>query len=199
MSLRRANSGRVRRWIGPKLNTANYRAVLVEDVALYPAPEPTDQVSAQTLEEISRYLSQGLRQKVGSRVITTDAAGPGVLRMNAAVTGVLVKTEGMKAYEILPVAAVFGAAKAANGTRDQETRVFIEVKLTDSQSGEMVGAILREAAGKDLEGKKDQLALEDMRDSLDGLTNDAAVHLSDSLEWQWVGRVAFVRVTVLTS
>ena len=169
------------RWIGPKLTPANYTAVLVENVVLYPAPEPTEQVSAETLEQISQYLTKSLREKVGSRVTTTDAAGPGVLTMQAAVTGVLVKTEGMKAYEVLPVAAIFGAAKAATGTRNRDVKVFIEVKLVDSQSGELIGAILREAEGEDLKGKKDQLTLDDMRDSLDGMSDDGSAHLGDAL------------------
>ena len=170
-----------KRWIGPKLAPANYTSVLVEDVILYPAPEPTDQVSAETLAQISQYLSQSLRQKVGDRVKLADASGPGVLKMEPAVTGVLVKTEGMKAYEVVPVAAIFGAAKAATGTRDRDVKVFIEVKLVDSQSGELVGAILREAEGEDLKGKKDQLTLDDMRDSLDGMTDDGSAHLGDAL------------------
>ncbi len=173
-----------KRWIGPKLTPANYKAVLVEDVVLYPAPEPTEQVSAETLEQISQYLTQQMNKKVASRVTTTDTAGPGVLRMEAAVTGVMVKTEGMKAYEVLPVAAVFGAAQAATGTRDRDVKVFIEVKLSDSESGELVGAVLREAAGKPLDNKKDQLTLGDMQDSLDGMTNDASAHLSESLVGQ---------------
>ena len=28
------------RWIGPKLNFANFKSVLIEDVTLYPEPEP---------------------------------------------------------------------------------------------------------------------------------------------------------------
>jgi len=79
------------------------------------------------------------------------------------------------------VAAIFGAAKAATGTRNRDVKVFIEVKLVDSQSGELIGAILREAEGEDLKGKKDQLTLDDMRDSLDGMSDDGSAHLGDAL------------------
>ena len=79
------------------------------------------------------------------------------------------------------MAAIFGAAKAATGTRNRDVKVFIEVKLVDSQSGELIGAILREAEGEDLKGKKDQLTLDDMRDSLDGMSDDGSAHLGDAL------------------
>ena len=173
--------GTAKRWIGPNLNASNFESVLVDEVTLYPEPEPGPQVSAETLGQISDYLTQRLREKVAAKVKTTDTAGPGVLKIEAAVTGVAVKTEGMKAYEVVPVAAIFGAAKAATGTRDRNVKVFIEVRMSDSQSGELVGAVVRQLVGKDLKGKKDQLELEDVKGSLEKMTDDAAEGITETL------------------
>ena len=98
------------------------------------------------------------------------------------MTGVAVKTESMKAYEVVPVAAIFGGIKAMSGKRDRDVHVFLEARLVDSQSGELIGAVLRRVAGEDLKGKKDQLTLEDMQGSLDQVSDDAAGALGKVLK-----------------
>jgi len=170
-----------KRWVGPRANFANFQRVLVEDVALYPKPEPGPQVSQETLDQISKYLSSELKQKVGSVLVMAEQPGPGVLRMRTAVTGVLIKTEGLKPYELVPVAAVFSGLKAASGKRAEEVHVFVESQFLDSVSGELVAAGVRELPGRKLSGKKDQLGLEDMQDSLDHATDTASTTMAEFL------------------
>jgi hypothetical protein len=176
-----ANGGEAKRWLGPSMTFSNYQKVLVDEVIMYPRAEPGPQVSQETLEAIQAYLSDGLRRKVGAAVSLATEPGPGVLRMQTAVTGVAIKTEGMKAYEVLPVAAVFGGLKAASGTRDMDVHVFAEARFVDSQTGELVGAAMRVLEGRDLKGKKDQLQLEDVKDSLDDATDGTSAVLADVL------------------
>jgi hypothetical protein len=135
----------------------------------------------ETLDQIRSYLTEKLNAKVGAVLNVTTEPGPGVLRMQTAVTGVEIKTEGMKAYEVVPVAAIFGGIKALTGKRDRDVRVYVEAKFSDSQSGEVIGAALRKVEGEQLKGKKDQLELEDMQKSLDGATDDAQGFLSGML------------------
>ena len=173
---------RAKRWLSPSLNFANYQKIMIDSVQLYPEPQPGPQVSEQVLQEIRSHLTQRLRSKLGGVLNVTDKPGASVLRIEAAVTGVLIKTEGMKAYEIVPVAAIFGAAKAASGARDQDVNVFLEVRMVDSTSGELRGLVLREIEGEQLEGKKDQLTLDDMRESLDIVTDDASDSVASALQ-----------------
>lgn len=161
------------RWVGPKLNFANYKSILVDDVVLYPKPQPGPQVNAETLKAIQDYVSEKLTMKVGSVLNLADRPGSQVLRLQVAITGVEIKTEGMKAYEVVPMAAIFGGLKAVTGTRDREVRVFVEAKFTDSVTGELVGAAVRRIEGEKLKGKKDQLSLEDMQENLDSAADDA--------------------------
>lgn len=172
------------RWLGPKLNFANYKRVLIEDVILFPEPQPGPQVSAETLDAVRAYLTEKLKEKVGEVLVLTEEPGPEVLRFELAITGVQISTEGMKAYEVVPVAAVFGGLKALTGSRDREVRVFIEGRMSDSVTGEMVGAGIREIQGENLKGKKDQLELEDMRENLDTATDDAHYTLTRMLQEQ---------------
>lgn len=170
------------RWMSPKLNFGNYQKVMIDPVQLYPEPQPGPQVSEGVLQQIRSGLTDRLRSKLGSVVNVADVAGPGVLRIEAAVTGVSVKTEGMKVHEFVPVAAIFGAAKAVTGKRDQDVKVFIEVRMVDSVTGERRGSVVRAIEGEQLKGKEDQLTLAAVQDNLDTCTDDAANAIAVALQ-----------------
>ena len=172
---------KVMRWHSPLMGSGAYGSILVDDVSFHPEAQPGPQVSIETLNDISAYITEQLRTKAGSVVPLAAAAGPGVLRMQVAITAVTVKTEGMKAYEVLPVAAVFGGLKAAAGKRDMDVRVSVEARYVDSGTGELVGAGMRELEGEDLKGKKARLTLDDMRKNLDQATDDAIATLASLL------------------
>lgn len=174
------NGKDVHRWIEPKLNKDNYKSVLIDDVVLYPAPQADEQVSEDTLKRISAYSTNLLKEKIGAVVPLADAPGPEVLQVQVAITGVEIHTEGVKPYEILPVAAVFGVAKAATGKRAQDVLVQTEIKLVDSTTGELVGAVMRQIEGDKLKGKKDQLHVEDMHENLDSSSTDAAIFMEET-------------------
>ena len=166
---------KAKRWIGPKLSFANYKSFLIEDIIFFPEPEPEGhpQVSEETLEQVRDLATTLLKAKVAEVLDLSEEAGPQVVRVQAAITGVSVETEGMKAYEVLPVTAIFGGIKAMTGTRDREVRIFLETKLSDSESGEVLGAGVRRLKGENLKGKKDQLTVEDMRKNIEQATDDA--------------------------
>ena len=52
---------------------------------------------------------------------------------------------------------------------------------SDSASGQVVRAVVRQLDGEQLKGKTDQLELEDMKPSLDSASSDAQKILSTSL------------------
>jgi hypothetical protein len=152
----------VKRWLGDSLSAANYLKLMVDPVVYHPEATPTPQASQETLDKIAAALTDAERKKFGAKLQLVDTAGPGALKLSTAITGVTIKTEGMKPYEVLPIAAVFGAAKAAGGKRDQDVRFFLETRIVDSVSGEVVGVTMREIKGEDLKGKKDTLQVADV-------------------------------------
>jgi len=163
-----------RRWIGPNLTPANYNAILIDPVTLYPKPEPGPQVDSETLGEISKYLNEKLQETVAAKLTVTDQAAAGVVRMQVAVTGVAVQKEGLKPRDVIPVAAVFHLLKAASNESNMDVLVHVEARLVDSQSGELLGAAVRQLTGEDLHGDKAQLQLKDVKKSLDEAADEAA-------------------------
>ena len=170
-----------KRWIGPKLSFANYKKVMVKDVIFFPEPTPSDQVSIETLNEVRGYLTENLKNKIGEVLNLSEEPGEEVLSIQVAITGVDVKTQGMKVYEIVPVAAIFGGIKAVTGKRDRDVIVFVETAVTDSLTGEMVGAGERRLEGEQLKGKKEKLELQHMQKNLDEAIDGAQELLDDML------------------
>jgi len=160
------------RWVGPKLNFANYKKILIEPVVLFPKPEPSEQVSQETLDQVTDYVTLKLVDKIGAVLQLSFDPGPDVIRMQPAITGVEIKTEGMQARELVPVAAIFGGLKAITGTRDQDVLVYFEAKFLDSVTGELIGAAVRRVKGEQLEGTRDKLELKDLEASLDQASSD---------------------------
>jgi len=173
---------KAKRWIGPKLSFANYKKVLIKDVTFFPEPVPNEQVSMETLYAVKGYLTENLRKRFAEVLNVTDEPGPEILSIQVAITGVEVKTEGMKAYEIVPVAAIFGGIKAMTGKRDRDVIVFAETAISDSVTGEMVGAGVRRLEGEHLKGKKEQLQLQHMQEGLDSAIEGAQGLMSETLE-----------------
>lgn len=167
-----------KRWFAPHLSPEHYQSAMVDDVVLYPTPQPTAQVSAKTLGDIRDYLSSQLQGKIATILPAASAKGAGVVEIQAAITGVAVKTEGLHAYELVPVSAIFHGVQAARGKRAKDVQAFIEVRLLDSESRELIGAIVRPVEGEKLKGKKDQLQLSDMENSLNQATDDASAALA---------------------
>jgi hypothetical protein len=169
------------RWRSPQLTRDNYQSIMVDRVIFYPSPHPGPQISSSTLEAIGDHLTYTLRQKIGAKVPVVDKAGPGVLRLQAAITAVTAETEGMTPVDVLPVMLVFSAASSAAGTKAKDVNARVEMRVTDSVSGDYRAAGVMKLEGKQLEGKKDNLQLQDLQQALDLAAGDSAHALEDAL------------------
>lgn len=138
----------------PQFTPARYSAVLLEPVQFYPEPQPTEQASMATLNEIRGYTNQVLRQKIGQQVRVVDKAGPGVARVRVAITAVGSETASLKAYQYIPIAFVVTAAMAGvEGGRPQDASIALESQVTDSVTGQLLYASVRGGTGERIESE----------------------------------------------
>ena len=169
-----ATGAPVLRWISPQFSSERYTSVYVEKPSFYPEPVPSDQVSAQTLEQVRSYLHQALLRELKNGCLTlVDTPSMDSLVLRSAITGVNVSTEGIKAYEVIPVALVIAAASTAAGTRDRDSEIFIELEALDARTSEPVLRVVRKGHGLTLENSSTQLTLDDLRPVLDVWARDA--------------------------
>lgn len=155
-------------WVNPSLKKGTYKKVIVPPVVYYPAPKTTDQVKQETLDKISFHLTEQLRTELSKSFDVTDAAGPGTLKFQVAITGVETPVEGLKAWEITPITLAFSGASLATGSRDKVVVVYVEALTTDSVTGMEVFKGLRQGVGESLRDDKEQLDFEKVKGMLNG-------------------------------
>ena len=171
------NGEKFLRYANPMFTPANYHAVMIGKVEFYPSPEPTEQLSQETIDQIGSYLTDSLRQKIGEKVQVVDRPGPGVAKLKVAITGVAGEKEGLKPYQIIPVAFVITMASRGVSGTPEEAKLVVEAKATDSISGATLMKVVRVGTGEGLEkntGGERVISLESVKPLIDRWTEAVA-------------------------
>ncbi|PNA06999.1 MULTISPECIES: DUF3313 domain-containing protein [unclassified Pseudomonas] len=162
----------VMRWIDPKVDIGKFTSVYVEPTQLYPKPQPTVKIPQQTLNGITSYYDQALKRELGKSLPLASGPGPGVIVVRAAITAVSSKTEGLHAYEVIPVALVAAAVSTASGIRDQETTLATEAVFLDGGTNKVAAQVVRKGTGKPLENDSQVMKADDVKSVIDGWASD---------------------------
>jgi len=171
------SGGTAMRWISPSWSPNAYDIVVFNKLELYPAPKPDERVNQQTLADIQNYMSSKAKGVLGQkyRVVSNESAAPAgskPLILRAAITGVNASNEGMKWYEVVPIAAVVGATQAATGHRDQDTNLFIEAEFIDAKTNQTVAKVVRKVFGTQLSNESQKITIQDFKAAIDKLNTD---------------------------
>lgn len=162
----------VMRWIDPKIDISKFTSVYIEPTQLYPKPQPTVKIPQQTLNGITSYYDQALKRELGKSLPLASGPGPGVIVIRAAITAVSSKTEGLHAYEVIPVALVAAAVSTASGIRDQETTLATEAVFLDGGTNKVAAQVVRKGTGKPLENDSQVMKADDVKSVIDGWAAD---------------------------
>lgn len=145
----------VLRWVAPDFKPSAYDTVVFDRLQLYPKPKPDERVNMQTLQQIQAFASDSVNSVLAQkyRVVPTIQSVPSGSRamiMRTAITGVTASNEGMRWYEVVPIAAVVGATQAATGHRTQDTELYVEAEFVDATSGKPLAKVVRKIFGTTL-------------------------------------------------
>ena len=162
----------VMRWIDPKIDIGKFTSVYVEPSQLYPKPQPTAKIPQATLNGITSYYDQALKREISKSLPLAAGPGPGVIVVRPAITAVSSKTEGLKPYEVIPIALVAAAVSTASGIRDQETDLATEAVFLDGGSNKVVAQVVRKGTGKPLENEAQVMKADDVKAVIDGWASD---------------------------
>lgn len=167
-----ATGAPVMRWIDPDLKLSEYSQVYIEPSQFYPKPQETAVISAQTLQSITRYFDAALERELGKDLPLATTPGAHTIVVRPAITAVSTSTQGLKPYEVIPIALVAAAVNTAAGGRDQNVEIATEAAFLDGSSQKVLAQVVRKGSGKSLENDKTQLTLEDVKPVLDGWAAD---------------------------
>ncbi|TVT80760.1 DUF3313 domain-containing protein [Pseudomonas sp. H3(2019)] len=170
------------RWVTPSWNPNAYNTVAFKQLELYPAPKPNERVNRQTLDQLQTYMTDNAKRVLSQKYrvvpnVQSAPAGSRVLVVRAAITGVTASNEGMKWYEVVPIAAAVGATQAATGHRDQDTELYIEAEMIDASNGQTVAKVVRKVMGQQLKNASQQVTANDFKVALKKLTDDMQAFL----------------------
>ncbi|WP_459731451.1 DUF3313 domain-containing protein [Pseudomonas sp. MHK4] len=157
----------VMRWIDPKVDVSRFTSVYVERSQLYPQPQATEKIPQSSLNGITQYYDQALKNAFARELPLATGPGPGVLVVRPAITAVSAKTKGLRPYEIIPIALVAAGVSAATGIRDQDTSLATEAAFLDGGDNKVVAKMVRKGAGADLENSSEVVQAKDFKAVLD--------------------------------
>lgn len=166
------SGGAVMRWIEPSVDVRQFTSVYVEPSQLYPKPQPTAKIPQSTLNGITQYYDQTLKNAFSSALPLASGPGPGVLVVRPAITAASAKTKGLRPYEVIPIALVAAGISAATGIRDQDTTLATEAAFLDGRNNTVVAQVVRMGAGADLDNSAQVLKANDFKAVLDEWAKD---------------------------
>ncbi|MEN0108797.1 MAG: DUF3313 domain-containing protein [Pseudomonas sp.] len=164
----------VMRWIEPSANASNYTSVYIEPSKLFPTPQATEKIPQSTLDGITSYYDQALKREFSKVLPLAKSPGAGTLIVKPAITAVGAKTQGLHAYEVIPIALIAAGASTAAGIRDQDTTIATEAAFIDASDNHLVAQVVRKGAGQTLENSAQVMKASDAKAVLDGWASDMA-------------------------
>lgn len=137
----------------------NYNKIILNPVGVVLDENELD--SETITKNMTAYLGGGLFKELDEAGVLADEPSVTTLRMRAAVTGAQKAEESMKAYQVIPIAAIYQGVKAIAGTRDAYIDTYLEIELVDSVTGKQIAAAVLRSAGETEKLSGDAFAYED--------------------------------------
>ena len=87
--------------------------------------------------------------------------------MRLAITDVNIKAQGLRPWEVVPVALLRAAIQNLSGRRNQNVILLIESELVNSQTHQVVLQSVRAGKGLQLGSENDQLTFDKLKPKMD--------------------------------
>lgn len=166
------------RWVSPKANWTQYSKIIVDPVTFWGSDATT--LSASDQQALTDYFYQALREQLGKKFQLVDQTGPGVMRMQVAITDAEGATPGLRTISVIvPQARALNTLKyAATGTYAFVGGAQAEAKVTDAATGQvLVEAVDRRIGGGSVEAAA-QWQWGDAENAMNHWAEQAATRLS---------------------
>ncbi len=145
---------------------SKYPNVMIEPVEIWLDPESTYKgVSPDMLKEMTEEFRNIMIQNLVGTVNWVFEPGEGVMSLRLAITNVYAKKPKKRILNYTPIGLVVGGVKKVAGTNYSLTNAVLEGEMSDSVTGELLGALMATQVGK-IEGKKKDKV------TWDGITED---------------------------
>lgn len=124
-------------YTAPDVQRSDYHALIVDPVIIY-QNAASHGVTNQDITTARVNLNNGIKKVASQHIPLTQQPGPGVARVQVAITGATADADGFKPWNIVPVSAAIKLATMATDTDSKTPVLVIELKFTDSMSGKLL-------------------------------------------------------------
>jgi hypothetical protein len=167
------SGGTALRWVSPDLKKGQYTAIIIDPVGFFPKPPLLAKVSKGRMLEAVQYLAQRAREELGHDLKIVDKPGPGVLRWDAAITGVKAGPDHAPLSTHLAPSMIFTDSSPTALPQQYGYVVFLESRLVDSQSKKLIAKSVRAGVGGKMADPGKKVLIEDIKPVLDSWVQDA--------------------------
>lgn len=122
----------------PTIDPNDYHAAIIEPVYVYQDFGSESEVTRENIEKARMGINRGLKHIIENKYQLTQHPGPDVMRVRVAITGASIEREGFKPWNIIPVSAAIRLATKASDLDNKTAVLVVELKFTDSQTGELI-------------------------------------------------------------
>ena len=148
-------------YVAPGIDWHKYNSVMVDKVLVITS-DGEQKKDSELLVAIADKLHDLMEQNISKSFNLVNHAGEGTVRIQAAITSVYASYDDLKAYQYVPIAAVFTGAKRAAGAEEKSVRVVAEFKLVDSVDGQLLGEAIDLKSGERKQDKDSAILLADV-------------------------------------
>ena len=141
-----------------------YQKVMIHSVIIY---GKNAKAKSDIATKSADYMAEGISELLQRKGLLATAPGPNVVRLNLAITGTEKSKESLKAYNLVPVGALFRGAQEASGKVASYIETNFEAEMVDSVTGEQVSAIVAKGIEETEKRSGDKLRFEDIKPTLD--------------------------------
>lgn len=124
-------------YTAPDVQRSDYHALMIDPVIIY-QNAASHGVTNQDIAKARANLNAGIKKVAAQNITVTQQPGPGVARLQVAITGATADADGFKPWNILPISAAVKLATMATNTDSKTPVLVIELKFTDSMSGKLL-------------------------------------------------------------
>ena len=153
------------RFFDRKIKENGYENIMLDPVTFYPAPKASETISNKALTNIGAYFNNTVLNVAKESGKLVETAGAKTMRVKMAITSIDVTDSKLSAYQYVPIA--FLVTAASGGLSEMDVKFQIETELTDSLTGEVLGAAIKQGFGEKLDDSEQALTLDNVKPLID--------------------------------
>lgn len=161
----------IKAWKADQLDTSKKQKLIFTPIEFKPLNK-NNKMGDKFTAILLNYTNQQIQNELEKHFELTQNAGPGTLRFEGIITSVDTTPEDFKFYEALPVMLVVAGTQLAVGSRDADTNIYFEWKVTDSLTQAPLYEAIRKNKGTQLSNTEQIIKLEDLKEAIDTIADE---------------------------